>query len=163
MPEHHIRRLADHAIRRAPQDHVARSADPVYCGIAAYRGSRERPDIKFADAVRATVEKGNVPNLDMPKDAYFDPADLKSETATHGPKVAPNTPAATPDDRERGWSSALFPAKSAKRDGASGDMPKCDAPAEESRSTDHGGAHATAMKAPADSLFVPRSSEWRPQ
>jgi hypothetical protein len=55
-------------------------ADPTYCGIAAYRGSWERPDNKFADAVRATVEKGNAPNLDMPNDAYFDPNDVASGT-----------------------------------------------------------------------------------
>jgi hypothetical protein len=32
--------------------------DPIYCAIAAYRGSWDRPDSRFADAVRATVEKG---------------------------------------------------------------------------------------------------------
>ena len=50
--EHHFRCPADHAICRALQD-LGRSADPVYCGIAAYRGSWERPDTKFADAVRS--------------------------------------------------------------------------------------------------------------
>jgi hypothetical protein len=37
--------------------------DPIYCAIAAYRGSWHRPDTRFADAVRATVEKGNAPKL----------------------------------------------------------------------------------------------------
>src|SRR5262249_31133937 len=50
--------------------------DPTYCAIAAYRGSWDRPDIGFADAVRATVEEGNAPNIDLPKDAYFDASDI---------------------------------------------------------------------------------------
>src|SRR6266705_2987422 len=33
--------------------------DPIYCAIAAYHGSWDRPDTRFADAVRATVENGN--------------------------------------------------------------------------------------------------------
>ena len=56
--------------------------DPIYCAIAAYRGSWDRPDATFADAVRATVEQRNAPNFDMPKDAYFDPNDLASEALT---------------------------------------------------------------------------------
>jgi len=31
--------------------------DPNCCAIAAYRGSWDRPDIGFADAVRATVDE----------------------------------------------------------------------------------------------------------
>src|SRR5215472_15175510 len=46
--------------------------DPLYCAVAAYHGPWDRPDTQFADAVRATVEKGNAPNFDIPKDAYFD-------------------------------------------------------------------------------------------
>ena len=60
-------------------------AEPIYCAIAAYRGSWDRPDVTFADAVRATVENGNAPNFDMPKDAYFDPNDLASETSDSRP------------------------------------------------------------------------------
>src|SRR5262245_8043491 len=51
---------------------TASRPDPIYCTIAAYRGSWDRPNARFADSVRATVEKGNAPNFDMPKDAYFD-------------------------------------------------------------------------------------------
>lgn len=136
--------------------------DRYYCGIGAHRGSWNRPDTKFANAVRAIVEKGNAPNLDMPKDAYFDGADIASEAATHGPNVGSTTPADTPDDSERGWSSALFSAKPATPDGASRDLPRRDRPAEELPSTGHGSAHPTAAKSPPDSLFVPRSNERRP-
>ena len=58
------------------------NANPIYCAIAAYRGSWDRPDAGFAQAVRTTVGKDNAPNFDMPKDAYFDPSDVASELLT---------------------------------------------------------------------------------
>lgn len=136
--------------------------DPIYCAIAAYRGSWDRPDSPFADAVRTTVEKGNAPNLEMPRDAYFDGSDIASATPA-GPDDRVETPERTRDDRERGWSSALFPAKSATLDGASRHLPKRNPPAAESRSTDHRSERAISTNAPGDNLFVPRSIERRPQ
>jgi|SRR5262245_51468591 len=59
---------------------TASRPDPIYCAIAAYRGSWDRPDTQFADSVRVTVEKGNATNFDMPKDAYFDASDIASGT-----------------------------------------------------------------------------------
>jgi hypothetical protein len=53
--------------------------DPTYCAIAAYRGAWDRPDIGFADAVRAIVEDGTAPNVELPKDAYFDTSDIASD------------------------------------------------------------------------------------
>ena len=136
--------------------------DPIYCAIAAYRGSWDRPDATFADAVRATVEKANAPNFDMPKDAYFDPNDLASEALTPGTHAALTAPAMTSDDRERGWSSALFPAKATKPDSTSADAQNRNTAAEESRSPDPSIATPGTSKTPADSLFVPSSSERRP-
>jgi hypothetical protein len=107
---------------------LPRFTDPLYCAIAAYHGSWERPDTTFADAVRATVVKGDAPNFDMPKDAYFDSGDIGSDKVT-----APTVPS---DDRERGWSSALFPAKPPKADTASADVPNHDRSGEASRSPD---------------------------
>src|SRR6202165_4685352 len=46
-------------------------ADPLYCAIAVYRGSWERPDTIFADAVKASVVKGDAPNFNMPPDGAF--------------------------------------------------------------------------------------------
>jgi hypothetical protein len=87
---------------------AASKPDPVYCAVAAYHGSWDRPDTWFANAVRATVKKGNAPNFQMPKDAYLDGvADLPPA----GQHAALTTSVLTLDDRERGWSSALFPAK----------------------------------------------------
>ena len=44
----------------------ASNSDPTYCAIAVYHGSWDRPDTTFANAVRATMEKGNAPNFEMP-------------------------------------------------------------------------------------------------
>jgi hypothetical protein len=137
-------------------------ADPIYCAIAAFRGSWERPDTTFAEAVKATVVKGDAPNFDMPKDAYFDSTETASETLAPGPHAALTAPAVTSDDRERGWSSALFPVKPPKPGNAPVDLPNHDRAAEEPRSADPATAPPTAAKPPADSLFVPRSSERRP-
>ena len=137
-------------------------ADPIYCAIAAYRGSWDRPDAVFADAVRITVEKGNAPNFDMPKDAYFDANDVTLETVTPRTQPASTAPTMTPDDYERGWSSALFPAKPAKPDSTSVGVQNPDRPAEEPRSPDPSTATPGTRNTPADSLFVPRSSERRP-
>ena len=136
--------------------------DPLYCAVAAYHGSWDRPDTQFADAVRATVEKGNAPNFDMPKDAYFDASDIASETPLPGPHAALTTSAPTPDDRARGWSSALFPARPAKPDNTSTDVQNGDETVEQRRSPGLAAAAPSPSKGPVDSLFVPRSSERRP-
>jgi hypothetical protein len=141
---------------------TASKAAPIYCAIAAYRGSWDRPDNRFADAVRATVEKGNAPNLDMRQDGYFDGSDVASETLTPGPHAALSAPALTADDRERGWSSGLFPAKPTPPNGISADEQNRDRPPGETRSTGRVSDLPTTAKAPADSLFVPRSSDRRP-
>jgi hypothetical protein len=136
--------------------------DPIYCAIAAYRGSWDRPDTRFADAVRATVEKSNAPNFDMPKDAYFDATDIASDALTPAPHAALIGPAQTPDDRARGWSSALFPVKPAKPDSTSAELQNGDRAADQRHSPGPPAAAPAASKAPVDSLFVPRSSERGP-
>ena len=141
---------------------ISTRPDPIYCAIAVYRGSWDRPDTRFADAVRATVEKGNAPNFDLPKDAYLDASDVASETPILGAPAALNPPASTPDDRVRGWSSALFPAKSPKPVSTSAELQNGDRGADEQRSPSPPAAAPAASKAPVDSLFVPRSSERGP-
>lgn len=136
--------------------------DPIYCAIAAYRGSWNRPDTHFADAVRATVEKGNAPNLDMPRDAYFDGSDVASDTPMPDQNAGLRTPERTHDDQERGWSSALFPAKSPKPDSAAADVHDGNQAADETRPTGPPAAQPARSKPPVDSLFVPRSSEPKP-
>jgi hypothetical protein len=137
--------------------------DPAYCAVAAYRGSWNRPDIGFADAVRATVEEGNAPNFDLPKDAYFDASDVVSDMPTRKPDAALSMPVSKPDDRTGGWSSALFPTKSTKPNGTSAGEQNGDRAAEEPRLPHPATAVSETSKAPIDSLFVARSSERRPQ
>jgi hypothetical protein len=134
--------------------------DTAYCGIAAYRGSWDRPDTKFADA--ATVEKGNAPNLDMPRDAYFDPADIGWHRPIRDLNVDAAASADISDDRQLGWSSALFPARPSKPEDASQRPSTRDRPAKVSQPTGQNSARATAAKLPPDSLFVPTSNEGRP-
>jgi hypothetical protein len=45
------------------------TADSTHYAIAAYRGSRDRRDNKFADAVLTSVAKSDAPDFDMPDDA----------------------------------------------------------------------------------------------
>lgn len=137
-------------------------AEPIYCAIAAFRGSWERPDATFAEAIRATVVKGDAPNIDMPKDAYFDSSETASESLAPSPHAVLTTPTVTSDDRELGWSSALFPVRPTTPDKASADVPNHDGVADEPRSTGRQSATPTPTKTPADSLFVSRSSERRP-
>lgn len=136
--------------------------DPIHCGIAAYHGSWDRPDNAFADAVRTSAAKNDAPDFEMPKDAGFDFADVRSaaqpalhDTATASPRA--------PDDRERGWSSALFPARSQQLDppstnGAAGDPHAADAQKFDARN-----AHLSIAAPHSDGLFVPRSTERTPQ
>jgi hypothetical protein len=138
------------------------NADPIYCAIAAYHGSWERPNATLADAVRATVVKSDAANFSMPQDAYFDSGDIGSDALTPDRDGALTAPAVSSDDREPGWSSAMFPAQPPQADTASADMPSHDRSAEASRSPDHAGASPTTSNPPGDSLFMSRSSERRP-
>jgi len=137
-------------------------ADPLYCAIAVYRGSWERPDTIFADTVKASIVKGDAPNFDIPQDGDFDSSDIASHTLNPDRDGAPTAPALSSDDRERSWSSALFPARPPHADAASADMPNRDRSAEASRSPGHVVASPTTSDPWGDSLFVPRSSERRP-
>jgi hypothetical protein len=90
---------------------AASKPDPIYCGIAAYHGSWDRLDTWFADPVRATAEKGNAPNFEMPNDVYLDGDDIAAGAPPARQHAVLTTLALMLDDRGRGWSSALFSAK----------------------------------------------------
>jgi len=148
-------------IRLVERCNTTSKPDPTYCAIAAYRGSWDRPDTQFASAVRATVEKDNAPNFDLPKDAYFDARDIASEIPTRKPHAAPSTSVLQPDDRTHDWSSSLFPMKSKQPNGTSAGEQNGHQPAEEPRLPGPAAAVPETSKAPIDSLFVPRASERR--
>jgi hypothetical protein len=138
-------------------------ADPIYYGIAAYRGSWERPDAVFADAVKATVLKGDAQNFDMPKDAYFDTNDAAGDALRPDPHAAPTALGAPSDDHDRTWSSALFSVKLPQAEPSSTEVPKRGPSAVDMRSTGYVHGSSTTPNPPGDGLFAERSSERGPR
>ena len=135
--------------------------DPMYCAIAAYHGSWDRPDNAFANAVKTSVAKNDAPDFEMPKETGSDFADVGSATqpAFHDTATAP-PPA--PDDRERGWSSALFPVKPQQFDRPSTNGSAGDPRAADAQKFDAPNARPPNVTPHTDSLFVPRSTERGP-
>ena len=138
---------------------AASKPDSIYCAVAAYHGSWERPDTWFADAVLATIKKGNAPNFDMPKDADLDADDVAVDATPAHQRAALTTPALTLHDRERGWSSALFPLKPMNTHNPSIEVSNRDHAAEQSHSIGAPSHSPATDMTPGDSLFVPRPSE----
>jgi hypothetical protein len=137
-------------------------ADPIHCAIAVYRGSWERPDTALADAVRTSVAKGDAPDFDMPKDTNFDFVDVRA--AVPPPSLdATAPPTIAPDDRQRGWSSALFPARPQQLDRPSTNASVSDSRAEELQAFDGRSARPSSAIVQTDGLFVRSSPQRRPQ
>ena len=136
--------------------------DPTHCAVAAYRGSWSDPDSRFADAVMASVANSDAPNFDMPKDTGLEFLDVAADAPGRPEAVSPE-PAIPLDDRKRGWSSALFPAREphsiATLNSTSGDGRSTD----NVRSPGVGDATMPDTSRPAESLFVARSAERRSQ
>jgi hypothetical protein len=134
------------------------TAHSIHCAIAAYRGSWDHPDNKFADAVFMSVETGDAPNFDMP-----DEIEGRSNAGGAEAPVARqrnSTPrSAASDDQQQAWSSALFPARSKPIDATSSSSPDADR-LQESRAMS---ARRVATPSHDEGLFVPRLRERRPQ
>lgn len=93
------------------KSHPRIKADPTLCSVGVYRGSWERPDVRFATDVSSSVAKGDAPNFDMPRGTnteIFDTAE-DAPSDTRAPVVDITSAFA---ERTRSWSSALFPPKS---------------------------------------------------
>jgi hypothetical protein len=151
-----IARLAERC-----KTHPRLKADPTFCGVAVYRGSWQRPDVKFAEAVAATIAKGDAPNFDMPRDANIELLDIGFE------KLPPSNdfPLAAGsglEERERGWSSALFPSNPQQSRNHPSNAHDHRA-AEQAPSSHLSNAHQSTAKAPIQRLFVPTSSPRGPQ
>ena len=73
--------------------------DPVYCAIAVYHGSWDRPDNAFADAVRTSVVKNDAPDFEMPADTSLNFGDIGSTTLPAA-RDAGTAPTMMPDDRQ---------------------------------------------------------------
>jgi len=134
------------------------NGDPIYCAIAAYRGSWERPDDTFADAVRTSVANNDAPDFEMPAETGGEAAKVRSarRPAFHDTAIA--APAA-PDDRERARLSPLFPVKSRPSEHSPIDDTAIEQPAVEEQNSDIQSARPTRTQPPADGLFVPRSAQ----
>jgi hypothetical protein len=140
----------------------ALSTGPIHCAIAAYRGSWEHPDNTFADAVKASVAKGDAPNFDMPNDSYVASGDTAAEAALAG-QGAVTAPPHTADDQQQGWSSALFPARSQQFGRLSTSKSSNGPDAVRLQESSEFIAHPTTPGLREESLFVRRLPEGRPQ
>jgi hypothetical protein len=134
------------------------TADPDRCAIAAYGGSWDHPDIKFADAVLTSAAKGDAPDFDMPDEIDGRLGAVASELPVSGQRDSSERPAAA-GDQLQAWSSALFPAKAKQVDGTGASNPSA------SRLQELSAISERPMTAPSqgDGLFVRRSPERRPQ
>ena len=81
-------------------------ADPTFCAVAAYRGSWERPDGAFANAVRTSVATNDAPNFDMPKETGIEVRDALLDLPVAPPATPPSRTDRASDDNDRAWSSA---------------------------------------------------------
>jgi len=150
------RQIAQLAERCKTSPHL--NGDPIYCAIAAYQGSWERPDNGLADAVRTSVANNDAPDFEMPAETGGDAAKVRPAPRPpfHDTAMAP--PAA-PDDRERARLSPLFPVKSRPPERPPIDDAARDRPAVEEQKSDIQSARPTPGQPPADGLFVPRSAQ----
>jgi hypothetical protein len=143
--------------------HPRLKTDPTSCAVAVYHGSWGEPDTKFADAVMASLAKGDAPNFDMPKNTSMEFLDVASEASPRLENAASPESAMPFDDRERGWSSALFPARGQQPVSPSIDRTSNRPGADESQSHRASDADPSTTRRPIDGLFVARSPERRPQ
>ena len=142
--------------------HRRLKTDPTFCAVAVYRGSWEQPDVKFAEAVIASVARGDAPNFDLPKDINVEFLDIATDTPPPSDDSFLGSVAAS-EQRERGWSSALFPPNQQQPASEPNDGPSDRRTAEDMQSSRVSTAPPSTAKSAVDSLFVPRSSERRPQ
>jgi hypothetical protein len=146
------RQIAQLAERCKTSPHL--NGDPIYCAIAAYRGSWDRPDNAFADAVRTSVANNDAPDFEMPADTGGDAAKVRP-----APRPPFHDTAMAPDDRERARLSPLFPVKSRPSERSLIDDATSDRPAVEEQKSDIHTALPNPAQPPADGLFVPRSAQ----
>jgi Transglycosylase SLT domain len=137
-------------------------ADPLHCATAAYRGSWDHPDNKFADAVATSAANGDAPNFDMPDTTDVGSGELLPEALAADQHVSRSSPGA-PDDVQRGWSSALFPSRSKPFGGPATSASSSTADADRLQESSELSAHPTTPGLRDDGLFVRRLPERRPQ
>jgi hypothetical protein len=137
-------------------------ADPVHCAIAAYRGSWDHPDNKFADAVTTSAANGDAPNFDMADSTGVRSGELVPEALGAGQHASTSPPGA-PDDQQRGWSSALFPPRLNQLGRVSTSLSSSTLDADRPQESSVLSAYPTTKRSHDDGLFVRRLPERRPQ
>jgi type IV secretion system protein VirB1 len=152
-----IAKLADRC-----KSHPRLKADTTFCAVAVYRGSWEQPDVKFAEAVATSVAKGDAPDFDMPKDTGIEFLDMASEGTPRLDDPFLGAVSAS-DERERGWSSALFPIRPQQPASELKDNSSDVAFAEKAPASRVSNEHSSTAKSPVEGLFVPRSSDRKRQ
>jgi hypothetical protein len=150
------RQIAQLAERCKTSTHF--NGNPIYCAIAAYRGSWEQPDNAFADAVRTSVANNDAPDFEMPARTDVSAAEVRSARRPAFHNTAMAAPAA-PDDRERARLSPLFPVKSRPSERPRIDDAAIERPAVEEQKSDIQSARPTPSHPRADGVFVPRSAQ----
>jgi hypothetical protein len=133
--------------------------DPVYCAIATFHGSWDRPDTWFADDVRATVQRGNAPDFEIPNDRYLDADNVAADATPADRDAGRSGSVSTPGDRERAWSSALFAAAPTNADSPSTGLQNRNRHADQSPSISASTDVPVINESPGHGLFVPRSGE----
>jgi hypothetical protein len=134
--------------------------DPIYCAIAAYHGSWERPDNGFANAVQITVANNDAPDFEMPAGTGNNTTDsgFSGQLASH--EAAPaRSPSPTPDDYERSRQSPLFPVKTKPSESSPSDHPATDRTAASEQKDSALTVRLTSTQLRTDGLFVPRSGQ----
>jgi hypothetical protein len=137
--------------------------DPTFCAVAVYRGFWEKPDVDFADAVEISFVRGNAPNFDISNDNGIELLDVAWDTPASRANAASRESAGPFEERERGWSSALFAIMAQQSTGESTDKASDNANTDKVPSARVPAVRASADKASAGSLFVPQSSDRRPR
>ena len=132
--------------------HPRLSADPTFCAVAVYRGSWEHPDIEFAHAVQASVAKGDAPNFDMSDDIELNSLEVASK-----PHAISDEPAIALDERERGWSSGLFPPNPKLSDSTTADNRSDNSSTHDQHSRVRSEQFPSTSNPLTSRLFVPRS------
>jgi hypothetical protein len=142
--------------------HPRLKADPTFCAVAVYRGSWERPDVRFATDVATSVTKGDAPNFDMPRGTSTEIFDVATD-----PVREVDTPVidvtASFAEQSQSWSSALFPTKPVPL-ASDSERSTTALPSSKDPSSLRAPANAPSGSKPQDrDLFVRRVSSERPR
>ena len=141
--------------------HPRLKADPTFCAVAIYRGSWERPDVRFASDVATSVTNGDAPNFDMPRGTSTEIIDIATDL---GREV--DTPVidvtATFAEQFQSWSSALFPTKPMPLASDSGGSTTARSVSAEPPSSPPPASFSSERKSQDRNLFVRRVTSERP-